>query len=160
MPQGCVCIHLGRKKSYAIRGTQGDAICINLRSGLHFLRNYAMESAGILFSPSQDGTRNTKVLLEAGRSPLRDNARHRSASHPSSTCVVARFHAISSLLIELSCGQCSPEENHDDFRAPPKIKPSQVQAPRALGGRARTGRRTRVTREHLHCPNEWRAAAP
>ena len=158
MPQGFICIHIERKKCYAVRGTQGAATSINLRSGLHFLRNYAMESAGILFSPNQGGT---VALVEAGSSPLRDNARHRSASHPNSTCVVARFHAISSLVVEFSCGQCSPEENHDDFRAPPKIKPSQVQAPRALGGpRARTGRRTRVTRKHLHCPNEWRAAAP
>ena len=93
VPQGFVCIHLGRKKSYSVRGTQGDAITINLRSGLHFLRNYAMESAGILFSPSQDGTRNTIVLLEVGRSPLRDNARHRSALRPDSTCVVSRFQA-------------------------------------------------------------------
>ena len=38
-----------------------------------------MESAGILFCPSRDGTINKIALLETGRSPLRDNTRHRSA---------------------------------------------------------------------------------
>ena len=158
MPQGFVCIHLGRKKAYSVRGTQGDAITINLRSGLHFLRNYAMESAGILFSPSQDGTRNTIVLLEAGRSPLRDNARHRSALRVLIPHASFRASKRPSLVVDFLCGQCSPEEDHNDFRAPPKIKPSKVQAPRALGEpRARTGRRTRMTREP-YIP-ERRAAA-
>ena len=77
VPQGFVCIHIDRKKCYAVRGTQGDAATINLRCALHYLRNYGMECAGILFSPRKDGTRQTLALLEVGRSPLRDNPRRR-----------------------------------------------------------------------------------
>ena len=79
VPQGFVCIHIDRKKCYAVRGTQGDAATINLRCALHYLRNYGMECAGILFSPRKDGTRQTLALLEVGRSPLRDNPRRRRA---------------------------------------------------------------------------------
>ena len=84
VPQGFVCIHIDRKKCYAVRGTQGDAATINLRCALHYLRNYGMECAGILFSPRKDGTRQTLALLEVGRSPLRDNPRRRwSRNHAS-----------------------------------------------------------------------------
>ena len=81
VPQGFVCIHIDRKKCYAVRGTQGDAATINLRCALHYLRNYGMECAGILFSPRKEGTRQTLALLEVGRSPLRDNPRRRSRNH-------------------------------------------------------------------------------
>ena len=79
VPQGFICIHIGRKNCYSVRGTQGDASTINLRCALHYLRNYAMESAGILFSPGRDGSKKRIALLQVGRSPLRDNCKHRSA---------------------------------------------------------------------------------
>ena len=78
VPQGFICVHLGRKKCYSIRGTQGNATTINLRCALHYLRNYGMECAGILFCPNRDDSKNRIALIEAGGSPLRDNPRHRT----------------------------------------------------------------------------------
>ena len=78
VPQGFICVHIGRQKCYSIRGTQGNATTINLRCALHYLRNYGMESAGILFCPSRDDSKNRIALIEAGGSPLRDNPRHRT----------------------------------------------------------------------------------
>ena len=90
VPQGFVCVHLERRKCYAVRGTQGDAATINLRCALHYLRNYGMECAGVLFSPSRDGAKQTIALLEAGRSPLRDNPRHRWRNIICLLCVLSR----------------------------------------------------------------------
>ena len=68
-------INLQRKKCFSVRGSMGNAQTIDLRSALHYLRNYALESAGFLIVPA--GSRNNIALLEAAHNPYRDQIRHR-----------------------------------------------------------------------------------
>ena len=68
-------INLQRKKCFSVRGSMGSAQTIDLRSALHYLRNYALESAGFLIVPA--GSRNNIALLEAAHNPYRDQIRHR-----------------------------------------------------------------------------------
>ena len=152
VPQGFVCIHLERKKCYSVRGTQGDAATINLRCALHYLRNYGMECAGVLFSPCWDGTKQTIALLEAGRSPLRDNPRHRSHETISlHMCGVARAFRSTARI----------QEDHHARRAASEADAPQIQACRPVGEQTERHRQTRVTprRSLAESPDTRRRAA-
>ena len=54
----------------------GNAQTVDMRSALHYLRNYALETAGFLIVPAKDG-RNRIALLEASHTPYRDQTRYR-----------------------------------------------------------------------------------
>ena len=48
VPMGCVLINLARKRSYAIMSSTMTHN-ISIRSGLHFVRNYGLQSLGFVF---------------------------------------------------------------------------------------------------------------
>ena len=77
IPQGFAAINLQRKKCFSVRGSMGSAQTADMRSALHYLRNYALETAGFLIVPAKDGSRNKIALLEAAHHPHRDQTRYR-----------------------------------------------------------------------------------